>query len=70
MWAEKAIAATPSSAYSAAKAGLHARVGTARDLANTHQLPALPGHELGDRRHLERRRRRHGRAQLKPRRIR
>jgi NAD(P)-dependent dehydrogenase (short-subunit alcohol dehydrogenase family) len=35
MWAEKAIAATPSSAYSAAKAGLHARVGTARDLANT-----------------------------------
>jgi hypothetical protein len=29
-----------------------------------HHLPALPGHQLGHRRHLERRRRRHSRTQL------
>ena len=39
------------------------RVGTARDLANTITF-LLPGHQLGDRRDLERRRRRHGRTQL------
>jgi NAD(P)-dependent dehydrogenase (short-subunit alcohol dehydrogenase family) len=37
MWGHQAIAATPSSAYSMAKAGLHAlgRVGAARDVAST-----------------------------------
>jgi NAD(P)-dependent dehydrogenase (short-subunit alcohol dehydrogenase family) len=30
-----------------------------------HHVPALPGHQLGHRRHLECRRRRHGRTQLK-----
>jgi NAD(P)-dependent dehydrogenase (short-subunit alcohol dehydrogenase family) len=115
MWAHQAIAATPSSAYSLAKAGLHAltrnlamelaphqirvnavapavvatpiyerfvpkdqleqtlhsfdglhplgRTGTPRDLANTITF-LLPGHQLGHRCHLGRRRRRHGRTQL------
>src|SRR6266496_4355393 len=49
MWAHQAIAATPSSAYSVAKAGLHALT-----------------HNLGHRRDLERRWRRHGRTQLTP----
>src|SRR6185312_35461 len=61
MWAHKAIGATPSSAYSVAKAGLHAH----RPRPGQHNhLPALPGHQLGHRRHLGRRRRRHGRTQL------
>ena len=76
MWAHQAIGATPSSGYSVAKGGLHALThNLALELAphqirvrprpgQHHHLPALPGHQLGHRRHLERRRRRHGRTQL------
>ena len=118
MWAHQAIGATPSSAYSLAKGGLHALThNLALELA-PHQIrvnaiapavvatpiyerfvpegpargdaaqlrpvppagpgghrprrgqhdhvPAVAGHQLGDRGHLERRRRRHGRPQLTP----
>jgi hypothetical protein len=40
------------------------RTGTARDMANTITFLPSPGHQLGHRRHLERRRRCHGRTQL------
>ena len=116
MWAHQAIGATPSSAYSLAKGGLHALThNLALELAphqirvnavapavvatpiyerfvpkdqleatlhsfdavppagpdghrprhgQHHHVPAVAGHQLGHRRHLERRRRRHGRPQL------
>ena len=40
------------------------RIGTATRHGQHHHLPALPGHQLGHRRHLGRRRRRHGRPEL------
>ena len=68
MWAHQAVGATPSSAYSLAKGGLHALThGPRRHSAGRgqhHHVPAVPGHQLGHRRDLERGRRRHGRPQL------
>jgi len=76
MWAHQAIGATPSSAYSVGEGGIHALTkNLALELAarpdrhrprhgHHHHVPAFPGHQLGHRRYLGRRRRRHGGAEL------